>query len=133
MKEEKKVEKEVNPIDALFDVNNSENIVLYNENDEAVEFEQIALIPFDTQVYAILKPTAKVEGVADDEAFVFEVIEDEEEGDTVHLVEDDKVIDKVFAEYNRLLDEEERKWFFGTLKIMSFFFAYLLVFYNNIC
>lgn len=109
MKEEKKVEKEVNPIDALFDVNNSENIVLYNENDEAVEFEQIALIPLDSQVYAILKPTEKVEGVADDEAFVFEVIEDEEEGDTVHLVEDDKVIDKVFAEYNRLLDEEEGK------------------------
>ena len=30
MKEEKKVEKEVNPIDALFDVNNSANIVLYS-------------------------------------------------------------------------------------------------------
>ena len=83
--------------------------MLYNENDEAVEFEQIALIPLDAQVYAILKPTEKVEGVADDEAFVFEIIEDEEEGDTVRLVEDDKVIDKVFAEYNRLLDEEEGK------------------------
>lgn len=109
MKEEKKEVKEVNPIDALFDVNNSENIVLYNENDEAVEFEQIALIPLEEVVYAILKPTAAVEGVADDEAFVFEVVENEEEGDSLKLVEDDKLIDAVFVEYNKLLDEEEGK------------------------
>lgn len=107
MKEEKKEVKEVNPIDALFDVNNSENIVLYNENDEAVEFEQIALIPLAETVYAILKPTEKVEGVADDEAFVFEVVENEEEGDTLRLVDNDKIIDDVFEEYNKLLDEEE--------------------------
>ncbi len=109
MKEEKKDVKEVNPIDALFDVNNSENIVLFNEKDEAVEFEQIALIPLEEVVYAILKPTAKVEGVADDEAFVFEVVENEEEGDSLRLVEDDKLIDDVFVEYNKLLDEEEGK------------------------
>lgn len=109
MKEEKKEVKEVNPIDALFDVNNSENIVLYNENDEAVEFEQIALIPLAEKVYAILKPTEKVEGVADDEAFVFEVVENEEEGDSLRLVDDDKIIDEVFDEYNKLLDEEEGK------------------------
>ena len=107
MKEEKNEVKEVNPIDALFDVNNSANIVLYNENDEPVEFEQIALIPLEEVVYAILKPVAAVEGVADDEAFVFEVVENEEEGDSLKLVEDDKVIDDVFAEYNKLLDEHQ--------------------------
>ena len=107
MKEEKNEVKEVNPIDALFDVNNSANIVLYNENDEPVEFEQIALIPLEEVVYAILKPVAAVEGVADDEAFVFEVVENEEEGDSLKLVEEDKVIDAVFAEYNKLLDEHQ--------------------------
>ena len=30
-----------NIIDALFDENNRENIILYGENEEAVEFEQI--------------------------------------------------------------------------------------------
>ena len=104
MKEEKK---EINPIDALFDANNTENIVLYNEKDEPIEFEQIALIPQDDVVYAILKPTAKIDGVGDDEAFVFEVVEDEENGDTIRLVEDDKVIDKVFEEYDRLFNEQE--------------------------
>ena len=107
MKEEKKVEKEVNPIDALFDVNNSANIVLYNENDEAVEFEQIALIPLNDRVYAILTPAKKVEGIADDEAFAFEIIEDEENGDSLALVEDDVVIDSVFEEYNKLYEQKD--------------------------
>ena len=107
MKEEKELEKEVNAVDALFDPNNEENVVLYNEKDEPVEFEQIAIIPLASSVYAILKPVEKVEGVAEDEAFVFEIIEDEEEGDTIHLVEDETIIDKVFAEYNKLLDEDK--------------------------
>ena len=108
----KKEEKELNvenAIDALFDQDNNENITLYNEKDEPVEFEQIALIPLDDIVYAILRPTAKIEGVADDEAFVFEIVEDEETGDSLRLVEDDKIIDAVFADYNKLLDEDEGK------------------------
>ena len=107
MKEEKKEAEAMNPIDMLFDPDNKDNIVLYNEKDEPVEFEQVALIPLNDRVYAILKPTADVEGVADDEAFVFEVVEDEENGDSLRLVEDDKVIDAVFADYNKLLDEQD--------------------------
>ena len=105
MKEEKKeAVSEVNAIDALFDANNTANITLYNEKDEPVEFEQVAIIPLNDRVYAILKPTKEVEGVAEDEAFVFEVVEDEENGDSLRLVEDDTVIDDVFADYNKLLD-----------------------------
>ncbi len=107
MKEEKELEKEANAVDALFDPNNNDNVVLYNEKDEPIEFEQIAIIPLANSVYVILRPVEKVEGVADDEAFVFEIIEDEEEGDTIHLVEDEKLIDEVFAEYNKLLDEDK--------------------------
>lgn len=106
-----KVEKEVsavNPIDALFDENNTGNITLFNEKNEPVEFEQIAIIPLVGKVYAILKPTAKIDGVKDDEAFVFEVVEDEENGDTLKLVEEDKIIDTVFIEYNKLLNTDNK-------------------------
>ena len=109
MKNEKEEKKEVevaNAIDALFDQDNNDNITLFNEKDEPVEFEQIALIPLNEVVYAILRPTQKIEGVADDEAFVFEIVEDEEKGDTLRLVEDDGIIEDVFADYNKLLDEE---------------------------
>ena len=107
MKEEKKEAEVVNPIDMLFDPDNKDNIVLYNEKDEPVEFEQIALIPLNDRVYAILTPAKKVEGIADDEAFAFEIIEDEENGDSLALVEDDVVIDSVFEEYNKLYEQKD--------------------------
>lgn len=101
-------EKTVNAIDALFDENNSDNIVLYNEKEEPVEFEQVAIIPLDEVVYAILKPTAKIDGVKDDEAFAFEIIASDND-ESLRLVEDEKIIDKVFEEYNKLVDEEEKQ------------------------
>ena len=105
-KEEKELNME-NAIDALFDENNTENIKLYNEKDEEIEFEQIALIPLDDVVYAILKPVMEIDDIAEDEAFVFEIVDDEDNGESLRLVEDDKIIDAVFDEYNKLLDEEK--------------------------
>lgn len=108
-KEEKKeevVQEVVNPIDLLFDPENTDNIVLYNDKDEPVEFEQIAVIPLDDVNYAILQPVKKLEGVQDDEAFAFEVVEDEENGDTLQLVEDDELIDRIFEEYQELYNAQ---------------------------
>ena len=39
--------KDISPIDMLFDEKNTDNIVLYDEKGAEVEFEQIALIPLD--------------------------------------------------------------------------------------
>ena len=106
-KEEKELKEVVNPIDQLFDPENTENIVLYNDKDQPVEFEQIAIIPLEDVNYAILQPVEKLEGIADDEAFAFEIIEDEENGDSLALVEDDVVIDSVFEEYNKLYEQKD--------------------------
>ena len=103
--------KELSPIDKLFDENNSDPIVLFNERGEEVSFEQIALIPLEERIFAILKPTEKTEGVGEDEALVFEVVEAETEEDDeyLNLVSDMEVIDKVFKVYDKLIDEEEAK------------------------
>lgn len=95
----------MNPIDMLLDENNTDPIVLYNENNEEVSFEQIALIPIDGQVYAILKPLGDFEGVGEDEALVFTIAEDD--GEDVLVVEDrEEIIDAVFEEYYAMLAEE---------------------------
>ena len=107
VEEKEELEEVLNPIDALFDPENTENIVLYNDKDEPVEFEQIAVIPLDDVNYAILQPVEKLEGVKDDEAFAFEVVEDEENGDTLRLVEDDKLIDRIFEEYKELYNSQK--------------------------
>ena len=95
----------LSPIDMLLDENNTDNIKLYNEENEEVEFEQIALVPIDERIYAILKPAATMEGVADDEALVFG-IEEIDDKDCLVIVEDDTIVDKVFEEYYKMLKAE---------------------------
>ena len=104
-------EEEKNPIERLFDENDTSPISLYNEKGEAVKFDQIAIIPVEDQIFAILKPVDPMEGLNDDEALVFEIVEpeDEDEEDYLNLVSDIDLIDKVFEAYNKLMDEEEEK------------------------
>lgn len=110
--EMKVVRKEVkNPIDCLFDENNTDAIVLFNENGEEIAFEQIALIPKKGKTYAILQPIDEMEGVGEDEALVFSIEQpkNEEEQEYLTLVTDVEIIDEVFKVYDDLVDEEEKK------------------------
>ncbi|MCH5179962.1 MAG: DUF1292 domain-containing protein [Erysipelotrichales bacterium] len=93
-------------IEKLLDENNTDDIVLYDENDNEVKFEQVALIPLDEELYVILKPINKIEGIEDDEALVFVINEDEE--DQIDICDDMDIVNKVFEEYYKLLDEEEK-------------------------
>lgn len=95
----------LSPIDMLLDENNTENLKLYNEENQEVEFEQIALVPIEDKTYAILKPVETMEGIAEDEALVF-VIDEIDDEDCLVIVDDDKIIDEVFDEYYKLLKEE---------------------------
>lgn len=92
-------------IEMLLDENNTENLKLYDENNKETEFEQVAVIPMNEKVYAILKPVTKIVGVNDDEALVF-VIEEIEDEDCLVIVDDEKIVDQVFKEYYDLLKAE---------------------------
>ena len=98
---------EKNAIERLLDENDLGTIVLYDENDKEVEFEQIAIIPYNENVYAILKPVEEMEGVAEDEAIVFLLDANDDTDDVLSVVEDDAIIDAVFDAYYKLLDEDE--------------------------
>ena len=93
------------PVELLLDENNNENIKLYDEKNECVEFEQIATIPMNERIFVILKPVTAMENVAEDEAIVFEIQEIDEE-DCLVVVTEDKIIDKVFDEYYEMLKSE---------------------------
>ena len=94
----------ISPIDALLDENNNDNIVLYDNNDTPTEFIQIAIIGLNGNIYPILKPAQPMEGLGEDEALVF-VIADSEGEDCLLVETDDAIIDAVFEEYYKLLDE----------------------------
>lgn len=95
-----------NVFDKIYDENNSDNIVLYNEHGEPVEFEQVAVIPYEGVVYVILHPVTKLEGLGEGEGLVFVIEEDEVEGEIMKLVVDEGIIDAVFDIYDRLVEEE---------------------------
>lgn len=90
-------------IEKLFDENNNDNIVLYNDKGEATEFEQAAIVPLNGKIYAILSLANPTESILDDEGFVFE-IDAEAEHPAFNLVDDEEIIDEVFSLYEGLLE-----------------------------
>ncbi len=89
-------------VDKLFDESNTENIKIADEQGVEYEFEQVALIPLADGCYAILKNVTPMDGVEDDEAFVFYINEDDDE---LEYVDDEDIVNEVFAEYDKLFEE----------------------------
>jgi len=96
-------------IDILLNENNDTPVVLYDEKDKPVKFDQVAVIPLDDNLYAILKPIDKMPNVADDEAIVFSVLEDEDGISSLEVETNESVAMRVFEEYYKLLDEYDEK------------------------
>lgn len=92
-------------IEKILSEDNTENVILYDENNRATEFQQVAIIPLDGTVYVILCPVTKVVGVADDEGLVFEITNIDGD-DCLVLSSDEVMIEKVFEEYYQLLRAE---------------------------
>ena len=97
-----------NIFDKLYDENNNDNVTLYNEHGEPVEFEQIAIIPIEDNVYFILRPVTKIEGVGEDEGLVFVVEKNDDGSELMSLITDADIIDAVFDIYDSLVEEAER-------------------------
>ena len=95
-----------NPIDALFDPENNELIILFDEKGEEMPFEQIALIPLKEKVYAILKPARPIPGVGEDEGLVFSIELNEIGEEFLALTTDEATIDAVFDVYDSLCEQE---------------------------
>ncbi|MGN1234451.1 MAG: DUF1292 domain-containing protein [Christensenellaceae bacterium] len=83
----------------------AEYVTLTMEDGSEVDFEICADVQWNGRSFAILQPVEEMEGVEEDEAFVFEVTEDED-GESFAYVDDEETVDAVFAEYDKLFDEE---------------------------
>ncbi len=97
----------MNPIEKLLDENNNENIVLYDENGNALEFEQIALIVLGGNVYPLLHPLVQEEGIDEDTGLVFQIIVTDDGEEVLEVVDDEEVVDAVFEEYYALLEQAQ--------------------------
>lgn len=91
-----------NVIKCLLDENCNDNIILQFDDYE-IEFEQIALILVRNNSYAILRAITVMDGVDNDEGFVYLI---DDLNDKLVLVNDEDVIDDVYDVYFKLLDEK---------------------------
>mgnify|MGYP004573110237 FL=1 len=92
------------------DINEEEEeevITLATPDGEEVDFTEIAAVEFEDKLYVIMQPVELFEGMEDDEALVFAVTDENEEDARFDVVSDDRIIDGVFAEYYKLLGEQE--------------------------
>ncbi len=100
----KKKMKAKDPIKQILDEANDENVVLFDEENNPIEFEQIALIENKDKLYAILIPVTPMVGVGEGEGVLF--LLDEKKGD-LSIVNNQETIDEVLAIYEKLLEESE--------------------------
>lgn len=93
-------------VDILLDENNTDNITLVDEQGNEVEFQQIAIIPYNETIYCLLVPVNGLPGVANDEFLVFYLYEDEDTDDAVLKVcVDEEIIDELYKQYLQMLEE----------------------------
>lgn len=80
-------------------------VTLLSADGEEIDFVEIAGIAYKGNFYAILQPVELLEGMDDDEALVFKVSRGKDGEDKFEIELDDSIIEAVFAEYNKLLDD----------------------------
>lgn len=86
-----------------------EYITLKGQDGKEINFVDIAGIALKSGYYAILQPVELLDGMAEDEALVFKVEQQKNGEDKFTIVVDDMIVDEVFAEYGRLIDEAEEQ------------------------
>ena len=98
---------QVDILDVLLEDENCAPIIMYNDKGECLKFDQIAVIPYgEDDLYCILKPITKISGIKEDEAIVFQVLQDEESGMGYLKVEESKKISmEIFEQYYDLIEK----------------------------
>lgn len=95
----------VDILDVLLDEENTDNIFMGNDIEGMLEFSQVAVIPYENDLYCILKPVSKIEGIKDDEAVVFKVIEEDDRRHYLSVVSDEERAVTIFIEYYKLFEK----------------------------
>lgn len=88
-------------VEKLFDENNDDVIELAQADGKIIKFEQIAVVIYDSQYYAILHPLE----LKDEEVVIFHILEDDE--DSLDLVVDEELSKKILEVYTEDVSESD--------------------------
>lgn len=82
-----------------------DRVTLTTDEGEDIEFDIVTELALGDEFYALMQPVKPLDGVAEDEALVFRIVETDD-GDEYELVVDDDILDSVFDCYNAMCDED---------------------------
>ena len=83
-------------------------IELIGEDCESVPFEYLTTIEYEGKKYIVLIPADEEEEDDEEGEVVILEIQEDENGEDVYVsIEDDELLDKVFEEFLRVVDEQE--------------------------
>lgn len=85
-----------------------EDIVeLTTEDGKRLKFYFVGTIEYKGKNYSAFEPAEQIDGIEDDDLIIFELSGDDEETADLLPVEDEKLLDEVFEEFCRVLEEDE--------------------------
>ena len=82
-------------------------VELISEDGKKMKFYFVGTIEYKGKMYSAFEPAEEIEGVEEDDLFIFELSGDDEETAELLPVEDEGLLDEVFEEFCRVLEEDE--------------------------
>ncbi len=85
-----------------------EDIVeLTTDDGKKLKFYFVGTIEYKGKNYSAFEPAELIEGLSEEDLVIFELAGDDEETADLLPIDDEKLLDEVFEEFCRVLDEEE--------------------------
>lgn len=92
---------EVNPEEG------DEIVELIDDTGRTLRFYHLATMPYKEQWFVFFQPAEEMEGTSEEEVVIFRISDSEDEKDTLLPVEDEALLEEVYEEFCRVMEEEE--------------------------
>ncbi len=84
-----------------------DTVYLTTDDGKKLKFFFVGTIEYKGKNYSAFEPAEEIEGVSEDDLIIFEVSGDDEETADLLPIEDEKLLDEVFNEFCRVLEEDD--------------------------
>lgn len=82
-------------------------VELTTDDGKKLKFYFVGTIEYKGKAYSAFEPAEQIDGIEDDDLVIFELSGDDEETADLLPVEDEALLDEVFEEFCRVLEEDE--------------------------
>lgn len=84
-----------------------EIVELTTDDGRVLKFYLVGTIEHKGKIYSAFEPAEQMEGIEDDDLVIFELSGDDEETAELLPIEDEALLDEVFEEFCKSLEEDE--------------------------